>query len=117
MTDIRLLHTIDVPIYKQIVTQLRFMIEAGQLVDGDRLPSSRLLAANLHINRNTAAKAYAELRDAGLVESKRRNGMVVRNAGGARQQSLLRESADGVMSKAVEACFALGLSAEEISAL
>lgn len=117
MTDIRLLHTIDVPIYKQIVTQLRLMIEAGQLVDGDRLPSSRLLATNLRINRNTVAKAYAELRDAGLVESQRRNGMVVRNAGGARQQSLLRESADSIMSKAVEDCFALGLSAEEISEL
>ena len=52
-----------VPIFKQIVDQIVYMIEAGQLTDGDRLPSSRMLAANLHVNRNTVARAYAQLGD------------------------------------------------------
>lgn len=117
MTAIRVSQTSGVPIYKQIVEQVEFMIEAGQLTDGDRLPSSRMLASNLHINRNTVARAYSELRDQGYVESQRRRGMVVVGARKARDRASARNRARSVLANATQEAISLGLSAEQISSL
>ncbi|MFN8217773.1 MAG: GntR family transcriptional regulator [Solirubrobacterales bacterium] len=117
MTTIRLSPGSDTPIYKQIVAQVRFMIEGGQLSDGDRLPSSRMLADNLKVNRNTVARAYRELRDIGLIESRRRSGMVVTGARSAREQARARERARSLIANLTHECIELGLSAEEVSSL
>ena len=117
MTSIRVSHTSGVPIYKQIVEQIEFMIEAGQLSDGDRLPSSRMLAKNLSINRNTVARAYRDLREQGYVESQRRRGMVVIGATKARDRAQARVRARSVLATATRECVGLGLAAEEISSL
>ena len=117
MTNIHVSQHSDMPIYRQIVTQLTFMIEMGQLKDGDRLPSTRLLADNLHINRNTVAHAYAELRDLGLVESRRRSGMVVVGSERARSSSAARDRAREVLETAARECISLGLSAPEIQSM
>ncbi|GAB3600738.1 GntR family transcriptional regulator [Microbacterium tumbae] len=104
----------DVPIYRQIVAQVTFMIEMGHLRDGDRLPGSRLLADNLGINRNTVAHAYALLRDGGLVEAKGRNGMVVIGGERARTSSATRERAREIIERAIRECSELGLGPEDI---
>jgi DNA-binding transcriptional regulator YhcF (GntR family) len=106
-----------VPIFKQIVDQIVYMIEAGQLADGDGLPSSRMLAANLHVNRNTVARAYAQLRDRGYIESRRRNGMVVTGAESVRREAIRHEEAQRVLGAAVTQCVELGLSADEIATI
>lgn len=106
-----------VPIFKQIYDQIVYMIEAGQLADGDRLPSSRMLAANLHVNRNTVARAYAALRDRGYIESRRRNGMVVNGAESVRREAVRHEEAQRVLTEAVTQCLELGLSADEIATI
>jgi DNA-binding transcriptional regulator YhcF (GntR family) len=93
------------------------MIEAGQLADGDRLPSSRMLAANLHVNRNTVARAYAALRDRGYIESRRRNGTVVAGAESVRRKAARDEEAQRVLTEAVTQCLELGLSADEIASI
>jgi GntR family transcriptional regulator len=115
--NIHLSHYSDMPIYRQIVAQLTFMIETGALSDGDRLPSTRLLADNLRINRNTVAHAYAELRDRGLVESRRRSGMVVIGSEQARSSSAARDRAREVLEAAARECVALGLEPAEIQSL
>lgn len=107
----------DVPIYRQIVTQLRFMVEMGHLADGERLPATRLLADNLGINRNTVAHAYAELRDLGLVEARGRNGMVVVGSDRARATSAARDRARAVLESAVRESVRLGLAPGEIHEL
>lgn len=107
----------DMPIYRQIVAQVTFMIETGGLGDGDRLPSTRLLADNLHINRNTVAHAYTELRDHGLVESRRRSGMVVIGSERARSSSAARDRAREVLEAAARECIGLGLQPAEIQSL
>jgi DNA-binding transcriptional regulator YhcF (GntR family) len=106
-----------VPIFKQIYDQIVYMIEAGQLADGDGLPSSRMLAANLHVNRNTVARAYAELRDRGYIESRRRHGMVVVGAESVRREAVRHEEAQRVLAEAVTQCLELGLSADEIATI
>jgi DNA-binding transcriptional regulator YhcF (GntR family) len=117
MALIRINDSSGVPIYKQIVDQVEYMIEAGQLVDGDRLPSSRMLAANLSINRNTVARAYAELRDQGYVDARRRSGMIVSGAGDARHKAHTREEAREILKGSVARCLELGLTPDEISSL
>lgn len=66
-----------VPIYVQIVEQVRHAIEVGGLGPGERLPTVRRLAGDLAIAPNTIVKAYNELQRAGLVESRAGVGTVV----------------------------------------
>lgn len=117
MHAIRLNKGTGVPVFRQIVEQMVYLIEMGQLNDGDRLPSSRMLADNLHVNRNTVVRAYAELRNRGLVSRQGRHGMVVRDASHARERMAARENAHAVLAEAVARCLELGLPAEEIASL
>lgn len=117
VTNIQVSQHSDMPIYRQIVAQLTFMIETGGLSDGERLPSTRLLADNLHINRNTVAHAYAQLRDQGLVESRRRSDMVVIGSEQARSSSAARDRAREVLEAAASECIGLGLAPGEIQSL
>ena len=66
-----------VPIYQQIVTQIRFRIVSGQLNAGDELPTIRGLAESLSVNPNTVARAYRELEHEELVEKRRTTGTFV----------------------------------------
>src|ERR1044072_3509328 len=104
----------EVPVYRQIVSQLTLMIELGLLRDRERLPGSRLLASNLGINRNTVAHAYGEVRELGLVEPRGRSGMVVGGGDLARSSSAARHRAREILADAARECLKLGLTAPEI---
>lgn len=56
-----------VPIYQQIVTQVKYLVSAGRLHPGEEMPPIRALAERLVINPNTVARAYRELERAGVV--------------------------------------------------
>ena len=62
--------SLGVPIYLQLVEQVKHAIETGALRSGDQLPGIRPLAEELVINANTVAKAYRELEREGVVELK-----------------------------------------------
>jgi GntR family transcriptional regulator len=57
------------PVYLQLVDQVRYAAASGGLRAGDPLPSIRPLAEELRVNRNTVAKAYAELESLGIIET------------------------------------------------
>jgi GntR family transcriptional regulator len=57
------------PVYLQLVDQVRYAAAAGTLRAGEPLPSIRPLAEELRVNRNTIAKAYAELESQGVIET------------------------------------------------
>src|SRR5262249_45036387 len=57
------------PVYRQLVDQVRFAAASGALRPGEPLPSIRPLAEELRLNRNTIAKAYAELESQGIIET------------------------------------------------
>ena len=65
------------PPYEQIRAQIASLIALGTLAPGTRLPTVRSLAADLGIAAGTVARAYKELEQAGLIETRRRNGTVV----------------------------------------
>jgi DNA-binding transcriptional regulator YhcF (GntR family) len=58
-----------VPAYLQLVEQVRHAAAAGAVKPGEALPSIRPLAMELRLNRNTVAKAYAELESLGVIET------------------------------------------------
>src|SRR5262245_44628665 len=69
------------PVYLQLVDQVRYAAAAGGLRAGDPLPSIRPLAEELRVNRNTVAKAYAELESQGVIETLPGKGCFVKEQG------------------------------------
>jgi len=57
------------PVYLQLVDQVRAAAASGAVQPGDALPSIRPVAEELRVNRNTVAKAYAELENQGVIET------------------------------------------------
>ena len=72
--------TSGVPIYRQLMDQIRALVASGRLKPGDRLPSVRQMAADLQVNMMTVSKAYAKLESDGVLERERGLGMRVPDA-------------------------------------
>ena len=93
-----------VPIYQQIVNQVKYLVASGRLRPGEELPPIRVLAERLLINPNTVARAYRELEVAGVVTKRRTAGTYVSDAGSplARRERLriLAERADALLAEA-----------------
>ena len=68
------------PVYLQIVDQVRAAAAAGAIRTGEPLPSIRPLAEDLRVNRNTVAKAYAELESQGVIETIAGKGCFIRES-------------------------------------
>ncbi|MEU2350281.1 GntR family transcriptional regulator [Modestobacter sp. NPDC049651] len=82
------------PPYEQIRTQIAALVHAGDLAEGDRLPTVRALAADLGVAAGTVARAYTELETDGLVEGRGRSGTVVTGASGDPARARLRTAAN-----------------------
>jgi GntR family transcriptional regulator len=78
--EIRLSSSDGVPVYRQIVNQVKYMVASGRLRTGQELPPIRALAERLVINPNTVVRAYNELQRDGVVESRHGSGTYVREA-------------------------------------
>ncbi len=68
------------PVYLQLVDQVKAAVASGAVRAGDPLPSIRPLAEDLRVNRNTVAKAYAELESQHVIETMAGKGCYVRQA-------------------------------------
>jgi len=103
-----------VPIYLQIVNQVKYLIASGRLSCGEELPAIRVLAEQLVINPNTVARAYRELEVAGVVTKRRTAGTYVSDAGSplARRERLkiLTERIDALLAEARQ----LGIGTDEV---
>lgn len=93
-----------VPIYLQIVNQVKYLVASGRLKPDEELPPIRVLAEQLLINPNTVARAYRELETAGVVTKRRTAGTYVSDAGSplARRERLkiLNERIDALLVEA-----------------
>src|SRR5688500_4841617 len=78
--QIKISPTDGVPIYLQIVNQVKLLISSGRLAPGEELPPIRALAEQLVVNPNTVARAYRELELARAVVKRRTAGTYVSDA-------------------------------------
>lgn len=100
-----------VPIYLQVMQQIKYLVASGRLQAGDELPSIRSLAEQLIVNPNTIARAYRELETQGVVEKRRTAGTFVADSGSpfARKErlKLLKERIEQLLTEAYQMGFEL----------
>ena len=112
--DITINLTDGVPIYRQIVNQVKYLVASGLIQPGEELPPIRTLAMQLKVTPNTIVKAYGELEIAGVIHKRQGSGSFVSDT---RPQLALRERRR-VIEQRIDALLAeahqLNFSADEI---
>ena len=112
--DIKISNAGGVPIYEQIVSQIKAKIIAGELREGDALPSMRLLAKELRISVITTKRAYEELEREGFIVSMTGKGSFV----AGKDLEFVREEhlrqIEELMGRIVEQAAGCDLSCEEL---
>jgi GntR family transcriptional regulator len=106
-----------VPIYLQLMEQVKHSIETGALRSGEQLPGIRPLAEELVINPNTVAKAYRELEHEGIIELRHGAGAFVSGNAGAKKLTDKLRAAQTLVAAAVERLRARGVTDDEIRRL
>src|SRR2546428_9044943 len=99
-----------VPIYLQLMEQVKHAIETGALRPGEQLPGIRPLAEELVINPNTVAKAYRELQHEGLIELRHGAGAFVSRGGATKKVTDALRAGQAIVDSAVERLRARGVT-------
>lgn len=107
----------DVPIYRQIANQIRYLVASGLLEPGEEIPSIRTLALQLKVTPNTVVKAYQELEWTRVLEKRPGAGTYVR----ADPTPLTKRERDRIIGRRIDALLAeahqLGFSADDLLAV
>lgn len=107
-----------VPIYLQVIEQVKRSVALGVLAGGEQLPTVKQLALDLTINPNTVAKAYRELERDGVIETAPGRGSFVRGNGAVETiKTAAADVARDAVDAAVREAKSVGLSADAIRAL
>jgi GntR family transcriptional regulator len=107
------LHT-GVPVYRQIIDQVRGGIAAGTLSAGDQLPTVRQLAVDLAINPNTVMRAYRELELGGLLETHQGTGTFISDQKPEKKSAERERQLGQMASECAARAGASGFSIEEL---
>jgi len=106
-----------VPIYLQLMEQVKHAIETGALRPGEQLPSIRPLAEELVVNPNTVAKAYRELEHEGVIELRQGAGAFVSDKAPTKKDADKLRAAQATVASAIEKLRERGVTDEEIRRL
>src|SRR5882757_11375148 len=103
-----------VPVYRQIIDQVRGGIASGALAVGDQLPTVRQLAVDLSVNPNTVARAYRELELGGLLETHQGTGSFIsaqkiKRADAERERQLAQ-----IVGECVSRAGAMGFTVDDV---
>jgi GntR family transcriptional regulator len=90
--EIRLSASDGVPVYRQIMNQVKLLVASGRLQPGQELPPIRLLAERLVINPNTVVHAYAELEREGVVVCRQGSGTYVADVASRRSAKTMTQA-------------------------
>lgn len=100
-----------VPIYRQIVNQVKYQIASGRVRPGEELPAIRVLAEQLSVTPNTIVKAYSELESEGIVYKRRGAGTYIADLRSPlarkEQRRILAQRADALLAEASQLDFTL----------
>ena len=114
---IRIEPSSSVPIYRQIIDQIKYQIAAGILKEGDRVPSVRELASRLAVNQNTILKVYNELCRENVLKIERGDGTFVSSGKQTLSQQERREMVAGPLREAAVLAIQLGVPIEQAAGL
>lgn len=106
-----------IPVYRQVVDQLRFQIASGVLQPGDEIPSTRALSVKLGVNPMTISKAYALLEGEGVLERRPGLPLVVRKQAESKGLSLKLDQLEQTLRPAALKARQMGIGVEEASDL
>ena len=114
--DIHISVADGVPIYQQVVTQVKYLVAAGRMRAGEEMPTIRALAEQLHVNPNTIARAYRELEQDGTVEKRSTKGTFIAEKvsrfSSSYRQAALHERVDQLLAESSQ----LGFSVTQVIA-
>jgi GntR family transcriptional regulator len=111
----RLTPSSGVPVYLQLMGQVKHAVETGALQAGDQLPTIRKLAEDLVVNPNTVVRAYRELQHEGVIEVRHGSGAYISESRASSTRITRKDRM--VVESAVERLSAAGLSEDEIRRL
>jgi GntR family transcriptional regulator len=103
-----------VPIYLQVVEQIKRSVALGILATGEQLPTVKQLALELTVNPNTVARAYRELERDGVIETAVGRGSFVRRDGESDSPRVAAEIAGAALDVALREARSVGLGAERV---
>jgi GntR family transcriptional regulator len=106
-----------VPIYLQLMEQVKHSIETGALRPGEQLPGIRPLAEELVVNPNTVAKAYRELEHEGVVELRQGAGAFVSDKAPTKKDTDKLRAGQATVAAAIDKLRARGVTDDEIRRL
>src|ERR1700733_15086913 len=109
---IRLNPSSGIPLYLQLMEQVKHAVETGALRAGDQLPTIRKLAEDLVMNPNTVVRAYRELEHEGILEVRHGSGAFIKESSAARAR--LIQKAQAVMESTVGRLMSSGLTEDEL---
>jgi len=101
-----------VPVYRQVMEQIKYYVASGLLAPGAQLPSIRSLAGSLAVNPTTIVKAYTELQHGGVVEMKQGKGAFVSESVGEMSQEQIRQALGRLARQLAVEASQMGASAE-----
>lgn len=107
-------HHSGVPIYRQVISQIRQQIMTDGLVEGDQLETVRDLAGRLKVNPMTVSKAYSFLEAEGLVERERGIGLFVARVKKGQRNQIRKKMLNSIVDKTAITAIQLGVSEEEV---
>ena len=102
-----------VPIYLQIVQQVKYLVASGRLAPGDELPTIRALAERLLVNPNTVARAYQRLSEHGVLAVRRGEGTFVADEPSQPKRSERNEVLRDASNRYASAAISVGASLDD----
>lgn len=106
-----------VPIYLQIIEQIKRSIALGVLQSGEQLPTVKQLAIDLTVNPNTVARAYRELEREQVIETAPGRGSFVRSNGVTESPKVAAEIAGDALDLALREAKSVGLERDDVRRL
>jgi GntR family transcriptional regulator len=111
--DLRISPSSGVPIYLQLMEQIKHAIDMGAVRPGEQLPTIRSVAEELAMNPNTVARAYRELEREGVISVRHGSGAYIEETATPAKRNAIRQTGE-IFRKAIEKSKMLGLSEPEL---
>lgn len=103
-----------IPIYRQIIDQIRFGIACGKLKLGEQLPTVRALAVELKVNLNTVSKAYKELEIKKILETQQGSGTFICQTGKVLSEKERQDKLKEICTQFSAAALSYGFEIDEV---